>query len=100
MRSEQQSQRACGPQPEGARSSACLANRNPAMFDRRLSRQNVKLFLREPLVVGFVPMGREVVIARRVVIIERAVNSNVRPGPTRQNAGSRLCVTWPLSRAT
>src|SRR4030095_15485443 len=49
VRSEQQSQRACGPQPEGARSSACLANRNRFMIDRRLSRQNVKLFLREPL---------------------------------------------------
>ena len=48
VRSEQQSQRACGPQPEGARSSACLANRNRFMIDHRLSRQNVKLFLREP----------------------------------------------------
>jgi len=38
----------CGPQPEGARSSACLANRNRSMIDHRLSRQNVKLFLREP----------------------------------------------------
>jgi hypothetical protein len=41
--------RACGPQPEEARSSACLANRNRFMIDHRLSRQNVKLFLREPL---------------------------------------------------
>ena len=49
VRSEQQSQRACGPQPEGARSSACVANKNRFMIDRRLSRQNVKLFLREPL---------------------------------------------------
>jgi hypothetical protein len=48
VRSEQQSQRACGPQPEGARSSACLANRHRFMIDHRLSRQNVKLFLREP----------------------------------------------------
>ena len=39
---------ACGPQPEGARSSACLANRNRFMIDRRIARQNVKLFLREP----------------------------------------------------
>ena len=52
VRSEQQSQRACGPQPEGARSSACLANRNQFMIDHRLSRQNVKLFLREPLGQG------------------------------------------------
>ncbi len=49
VRSEQQSQRACGPQPEGARSSACLANENRFMIDHRFSRQNVKLFLREPL---------------------------------------------------
>ena len=34
--------------PKGARSSACLANRNRIMIDHRLSRQNVKLFPREP----------------------------------------------------
>ena len=50
VRSEQQSQRVCGPQPEGARSFACLTNRNRSMIDYRLSRQKVELFLREPLV--------------------------------------------------
>jgi hypothetical protein len=30
---------------------ACSANRNRFMIDHRLSRQNVKLFLREPLVL-------------------------------------------------
>jgi hypothetical protein len=48
VRSEQQSQRACGPQPEGARFRACAAKGNRFMIDNRVSRQNVKLFLREP----------------------------------------------------
>src|SRR6266704_3095821 len=63
VRSEQQSQRACGPQPEGARRQGRVSALLPLLDDvrhrlrrgashlpARRSRQNVNLFLREPLV--------------------------------------------------
>src|SRR3989454_4744565 len=62
VRSEQQSQRACGPQGRGGeRASALLPllddvrhrlRRGASHLPARRSRQNVNLFLREPLVVG------------------------------------------------
>ncbi len=65
VRSEQQSQRACGPQPEGARRQGRVSALLPLLDDvrhrlrrgashlpARRSRQNVNLFLREPLARG------------------------------------------------
>src|SRR5256885_5134447 len=65
VRSEQQSQRACGPQPAGARRQGRVSASLPLLDDvrhrlrrgashlpARRSRQNVNLFLREPLVAA------------------------------------------------
>src|SRR5213592_132302 len=66
VRSEQQSQRACGPQPGGARRQGRVSALLPLLDDvrhrlrrgashlpARRSRQNGNLFLREPLVLLF-----------------------------------------------